>query len=155
MKSSERKFIVSGVLASVAIVALMSVLYYFIFPPDPIYFPVEITKVSHNASNGTVTITYQWLGENDEKEQEENGSQAVNYGHHLLVFRCPDTAREKKDMELVTFQYLFVHHGDRLEVSIPDHGWFVEMHDGDHLAIEVLADGSRQLARDENGNFKK
>jgi hypothetical protein len=146
MKSWERKFIISGVLASVVIVAFMSVLYYFIFPPDPIYFPVEITKVAHNAGNSTVTITYQWLGENDEIEQEENGSQAVNNGHYLLVFRCPDTVRENKDVELVTFQYLFVHHGDMLEVNIPDQGWFVEMHDGDHLAIEVLADGSRQLA---------
>ena len=155
MKSWEKKFIVSGVLASVAIVAFMSVLYYFTFPPDPIYFPVEIKKVVHNANNSTVTITYQWLGENDEKEHEENELQVVDYGHFILVFRCPDTVREEKEGDLVTFQFLFVHHGDMLKVNIPDHGWFVEIHDGEHLAIEVLVDGSRQLVRDKNGNYKK
>ena len=155
MKSWKKKFIVCGVLASIAIVTFMFVIYYFTFPPDPIYFPVEIIKVVPNVNNSTVTITFQWLGENDEKKHEEIESQAVDYGHRILVFRCPDIVREGKDGEPVTFQYLFVHHGDMLEVNIPDQGWFVEMHDGDHLAIEILSDGSRQLVRGRDGNFKK
>ena len=155
MKSWEKKFIISGVVASITIVALMSIIYYFTFPPDPIYFPIEIITVEHNSNNGTVTITYQWLGENNEKKHEGNESQPVDFGHFILVFRCPDGVREEKDGELVTFQYLFVHHGDVLEVNIPDYGWFVEMHDGDHLAIEVIVDGSRQLVVGKDGNFKK
>ena len=109
MKSWKKKFIVSGVLASIAIVTFMFVIYYFTFPPDPIYFPVEIIKVIPNANNSTVTITFQWLGENDEKKHEENELQVVDYGHRILVFRCPEGVREEKDGELVTFQYLYVH----------------------------------------------
>jgi len=158
MKTWERNFIVSGVLASLAVVAGISVLYYFTFPPDPIFFPVEIVKVTHN-DNETATIMCRWIGENDEVER---GFEPLEkgYGHHILVFRCPDEIKSPieevhdKAVPFVTYQYLFVHYGDTHEVNIPDRGWFVEMHDGDHIAIWVYADGSRELVRDEHG-YKK
>ncbi len=44
--------------------------------------------------------------------------------------------------------------GDVLEVNIPEAGWLVEMHDGSHIAIWVHADGSKELAYNENGYTK-
>ncbi len=83
-----KRFILSGVLASLAIVSSVAAFYHFTFPPDPIYFPIEIIKTEH-FENGTVTITYRWLGDDHETEQGITPTEE-GYGYHILVFRGLD-----------------------------------------------------------------
>jgi hypothetical protein len=124
----------------------MALLYHFTFPPDPITFPVEILKTEH-VGNGTVTVTYKWLGENDETERGVTPNEK-GYGHHILVFVFSTTTKGW------SCQYLFVHKGDVLEATVPDRGGFIEMHDGSHIAIWLHADGSKELAYNETGYTK-
>ncbi len=127
MKNWKKKFVVNGTLLSLAIVVSMLGLHYLMFPAAPIDLPVEVVKVEH-ANNATVTLACKWTGETK----------------GILVFRCPDATRAGSQMDLVTHEVLSVHNGDTFEVNIPDQGWFVQIHDGYHYALEILADGTRQ-----------
>lgn len=138
MRQWEKKFIVTGMLASLAIVVGMTLLWFVMNPPRYSGLPAELIKVSR-AEGNNVTMTLRWVGGDNEG---------------LLTFACPESLHienfekipaPETDEKAAFFKYIDpINRGYEFNMTIPE-SWHLELHDGPNLAIELYPDGRKYV----------